>query len=110
MSRKEFLIYNPFGCPTHRLKEYVSTGIRKDEYLVSTSESTTPLLHSTSFNMDTSQIKDDKSPVTVQDFADFSYTNEEEQVSGAIDEAYLTASWFTKFYRGVLFQMILFGA
>ncbi|KAK1962207.1 major facilitator superfamily transporter [Colletotrichum sublineola] len=27
-----------------------------------------------------------------------------------IDEAYLRASKFTKFYRGVLFQMILFGA
>ena len=27
-----------------------------------------------------------------------------------VDEAYMSASWFTKFYRGVLFQMILFGA
>lgn len=27
-----------------------------------------------------------------------------------IDDAYLRSSWTTKFYRGVLFQMILFGA
>ncbi|RDW64799.1 hypothetical protein BP6252_10450 [Coleophoma cylindrospora] len=33
----------------------------------------------------------------------------EEQESSQIDEAYLRSSWSTKFYRGVLFQMILFG-
>ncbi|RDW68475.1 hypothetical protein BP5796_09132 [Coleophoma crateriformis] len=33
----------------------------------------------------------------------------EGQESSQIDEAYLRSSWFTKFYRGVLFQMILFG-
>ena len=27
-----------------------------------------------------------------------------------IDESYLSLSWFPKLYRGVLFQMILFGA
>ena len=27
-----------------------------------------------------------------------------------VDDGYLRSSWTTKFYRGVLFQMILFGA
>ncbi len=29
---------------------------------------------------------------------------------GEIDDGYLQLSWSTRFYRGVLFQMILFGA
>jgi hypothetical protein len=27
-----------------------------------------------------------------------------------VDDAYLSSSWFPKFFRGVLCQMILFGA
>ena len=30
--------------------------------------------------------------------------------SAEVDDVYLRSSWTTKFYRGVLFQMILFGA
>ncbi|KAK7428884.1 hypothetical protein QQZ08_004654 [Neonectria magnoliae] len=38
-----------------------------------------------------------------------SYVDHEDQGSEP-DEAYLRASPFTRFYRGVLFQMVLFGA
>ncbi|KPM37677.1 hypothetical protein AK830_g8888 [Neonectria ditissima] len=60
--------------------------------------------------MATSQAKDDSK---IDDRAELaavaSYTNHGGQGS-EIDEAYLRASSATKFYRSVLFQMILFGA
>lgn len=59
--------------------------------------------------MASSQSKDDgKATVAVQDVPP-TYTSDWEEVT-EIDEAYLSASWFTKLYRSVLFQMILFGA
>jgi hypothetical protein len=65
----------------------------------------------TSTTMAASTSKEErKSPV--QDVMAYSDDNAYggEQVTDAIDAAYLSASKFTKFYRGVLFQMILFGA
>jgi hypothetical protein len=60
--------------------------------------------------METTQSKDNKKiPTAVQDVPTATHTNRE-QVTDGIDPAYLTSSRFTKFYRSVLFQMILFGA
>ena len=63
--------------------------------------------------MANSQLKDDnnhdkKTAIAVQD-ADFTSEIMYEEAT-EIDETYLGASWFTKLYRGVLLQMILFGA
>jgi hypothetical protein len=65
----------------------------------------------TSNTMAASTAKDEsKNPVqdVTVDSDDNGYGGE--QVTDAIDPAYPSASQFTKFYRGVLFQMILFGA
>lgn len=52
---------------------------------------------------------DDKVAVALQNVSATTYTTNGEQVT-EIDEAYLSASWYTNFYRSVLLQMILFGA
>lgn len=60
--------------------------------------------------MATSQPKDDSKTADRAELATVtSYTDNGGQGS-EIDEAYLRASSLTKFYRSVLFQMILFGA
>lgn len=60
--------------------------------------------------MATSQPKDDSKIADRAELATVtSYTDNGGQGS-EIDEAYLRASSVTKFYRSVLFQMILFGA
>lgn len=60
--------------------------------------------------MATSQPKDDSKIADRAELATVaSYTDNGGQGS-EVDEAYLRASSLTKFYRSVLFQMILFGA
>lgn len=66
--------------------------------------------------MATPQTKDDTKipettsyPEATDHAAGTSYVYDEGAVEN-VDEAYLRASKSTKFYRGVLFQMILFGA
>ena len=77
------------------------------QVLVSASTSNSLVLS----NMGTLRSNNDKkvSPV-VQDVPDTTSIDHGEQTTNAIDDAYLASSWLTKFYRGVLFQMILFGA
>ncbi|WVQ74184.1 hypothetical protein IAR50_003778 [Cryptococcus sp. DSM 104548] len=53
--------------------------------------------------------KDDFHNVTVQALP-ATETDDEENQDGMVDHAYLNASKVTKFYRGTLFQMFLFGA
>ncbi|OWP00206.1 membrane protein [Marssonina coronariae] len=53
--------------------------------------------------------RDDKDPAAVQEAARADH-NAEGEYFAPIDEAYLRSSWPTRFYRGVLLQMILFGA
>lgn len=56
---------------------------------------------------------DEKELGTKIDVADVHYepsTAEEANLGEEIDHAYLNASRTTRFYRGTLFQMILFGA
>lgn len=66
-------------------------------------------IHWPSFTMADLQSKcDPKGAAAAQDFDVADYITEEEQ-STQIDDAYLRSSWFPRFYRGVLFQMILFG-
>ncbi|KZL80102.1 major facilitator superfamily transporter [Colletotrichum incanum] len=60
--------------------------------------------------MATLQTKDDnKVPDTTDIAAGSSHVYDEGPID-EVDDAYLRAPKFTKFYRGVLFQMILFGA
>jgi hypothetical protein len=60
--------------------------------------------------MTTSKTKDDSKVPGENGLAPTtSYANDENLVE-EIDDAFLRASKFTKFYRGVLFQMILLGA
>jgi hypothetical protein len=60
--------------------------------------------------MATSAVNDDSKTSPSLELANTtSHTDGRGQTNG-LDDAYLHASTSTKFYRGVLFQMILFGA
>ncbi|CAG8196454.1 unnamed protein product [Penicillium olsonii] len=60
--------------------------------------------------MDTSTAKDDNKVPSSPALATIdSHSNERGQIE-EFDDGYLQASTFSRFYRGVLFQMILFGA
>lgn len=63
--------------------------------------------------MATSEVKDDTKMVVmgVQDVPTIEKMHTiEEGKTIEIDNAYLSSPWFPKFFRGVLCQMILFGA
>ncbi|KAK8853498.1 hypothetical protein IAR55_004205 [Kwoniella newhampshirensis] len=62
--------------------------------------------------VDGSDIKEDVQDVSFQPVAEADYNTglEVDDNITEIDHAYLNASKFTKFFRGTLFQMILFGA
>ncbi|KZL63676.1 membrane protein (major facilitator superfamily transporter) [Colletotrichum tofieldiae] len=60
--------------------------------------------------MATSLTKDDNKVPDTTDLAAGSSHVYDEGLIDEVDDAYLRAPKFTKFYRGVLFQMILFGA
>ncbi|KAH7118350.1 major facilitator superfamily transporter [Dactylonectria macrodidyma] len=60
--------------------------------------------------MATSQTKDDNKVAEVTDLATSTSHAFDGGPNEGFDQAYLRAPRFTKFYRGVLFQMILFGA
>lgn len=53
--------------------------------------------------------EDSKTPSSPELAITDSYTDDRGHTDG-LDDAYLQASTFSRFYRGVLFQMILFGA
>lgn len=55
------------------------------------------------------QARDSKVPAEAQD-VHISGDDIDGGYFAEIDEGYLRSSWSTRFYRGVLFQMILFGA
>lgn len=59
--------------------------------------------------MATPNTKDDNKVVDENALAQTSSVTDGEVLPEDIDHAYLQASKTTKFYRGVLFQMILFG-
>jgi len=59
--------------------------------------------------MATPTAKDDNKIVDENALAQTTSCNDGEVLTEEIDEAYLRASKTTKFYRGVLFQMIMFG-
>lgn len=59
--------------------------------------------------MATPTTKDDNKIVDENALAQATSYNDGEIITEEIDEAYLRASKTTKFYRGVLFQMIMFG-
>lgn len=54
--------------------------------------------------------KDAKTPVDVVQDVPVEDGDADAAYFAEVDNAYLSASKTTKFYRGVLFQMILFGA
>lgn len=53
---------------------------------------------------------DDKDADAVVGLQDVPFETAETGVPADIDQEYLNASWKTRFWRGVLLQMILFGA
>ena len=59
--------------------------------------------------MATSTTKDDNKTVDENALGHTTSYNDVEVLPEEIDDAYLRASKTTKFYSGVLFQMILFG-
>ncbi|KAH6671961.1 membrane protein [Halenospora varia] len=63
--------------------------------------------------MATPDSKDDTkaaAEVDVQNATVDNYVVDDGEYFAEIDQAYLTSTWFPKFFRSVLFQMILFGA
>lgn len=69
--------------------------------------------HLISSGMATPDSKDDTkaaAEVDVQNATVDNYVVGDGEYFAEIDQAYLTSTWFPKFFRSVLFQMILFGA